>query len=268
VRRDIQALYTEYQTTIDPIRRQQLLSAIYAGYLEEARDDDVIWLLLCDVLALTVSFCRTPDAAKWLLLETAHNGEFPHYRWRQSKNKSLRGADPQHRGIDPRFWGKSAGSVHYPVDWENSTVAYVRLEGSPYSLEGVILEQLGDFLPAEPYFQINLVCWPLRDVLKMLHQAGLLLDASAFKPPSNSATSAAAEPGFGSKIRRSDWIEAYLTEEKGKELVRKYNRVGKAAEAVNRAMEADPKVDAFKDPRSIEPFLITAKLYPPRRSSK
>jgi hypothetical protein len=76
------------------------------------------------------------------------------------------------------------------------------------------------------------------------------------------------EPALEPKMRRSDWIEAYLTKEKGKELVDKYDRVGKAAEAVNYTMEADPKVDAFKNSRSIEPFLITAKLYPPRRSSK
>jgi hypothetical protein len=290
-RRDIQALYIEYQKTTDPIRRQQLLSEIYAGYLEGARDD--ILLLLCDALALTASFCKAPEAAKWLLLETAHKGGFPRYDW-HSSNESLRGPSPRQREIDPRFWGKSAGCVHYPVDWKNSAVAYVRLEVSPYSPEGVILEQLGDFLPAEPYFQINLVRLPLRDVLKMLHRAGLLPDASrhdagvvqdqirgqtlsaAQRLRSLSDAEAAADndvqAAAGSvtppKVEREEWLYKYLTEERQVDLSRRHNKITSAASELHAKMMVDPAVEAYAHARNIERHPMVRKLFPPSRPSK
>jgi hypothetical protein len=85
------------------------------------------------------------------------------------------------------------------------------------------------------------------------------------EPP---ALELAPEPAVGSKMPRPAWLKAYLTKEKISELANKYDQVGKAAEAVNRDMEADPRVDAYKNPRSIEPFLIKARVYSPRQSRK
>jgi hypothetical protein len=291
VRRDIQALYVEYQKTTDLVRSRQLLSEIYAGYLELARDD--IWLLLCDACALSVGFCGAPEAAERLLLETAHEGGFPHWRWRPS-NESLRGASPQHRGIDPRLWGKSDDdvNVHYPVDWKNSAVAYVRLEVSPYSPEGVALERLGDFLPAEPDFQINLVRLPLRDVLTMLHRNGLLPDAprrdvgvvqhpiggqtadavvsdgslSVIQAAHTLAAAGSASPPF--KVEREEWLNKYLTKECQNDLSMRHNGITSAATELHDLMLKDSTVEAYARARNIERHPIVRNLFPPGRSSK
>ena len=291
VRRDIQALYTEYQKTTDPVRKQQLLSEIYEDYPAGARDD--IMLLLCDALALTASCCKTPDAAKWLLLETAHNGGFPRCAWHQSNEslRWLRDADPQHRGINPQLWGRSSGPVHYPVDWENSAVAYVRLEVSPYSPLGVALEHMRDFLPAEPFFQINLVRLPLRDLLTMLHRAGLLPDASrrdagvvqhqirdrtagAVVVDGNLSVTQAEHTltAAGSvspplKVEREQWLNNYLTKERQDDLSMRH-KITSAAKELHTLMQNDLTVEAYANARNIERHPRVRNAFPPNRPSK
>jgi hypothetical protein len=87
---------------------------------------------------------------------------------------------------------------------------------------------------------------------------------AAVPAPESPASATVSESD--SKMSRPDWIKTYLTEEKKSELADKYDQIGKAAEAVNGAMEADSRVNAFRNPRSVEPFLTA--VYPQRRSRK
>jgi hypothetical protein len=280
--RDPHALYEEYQQSNDPTRKRYLLAEIHTCYCTDARmyrDDEhrIIWLLLRDTLTLVASCCSI-EAAKRLLLEHAHNGGFLRYSWHQSE-ESLRGPNPQHRGIGPGFWGVSRGSVHYPVDWENSSVAYVRFAVSPYSPEGAVLEKLAEagVLPVEPYSRIDLVRLPLHDVLMMLHRAGLLPDASrstpssapisappAASPESLSAATSAAAP----KIPRNEWLDRYLTQECQRDLATRHNEISSVAREINKTMSDDPTVEAYARARNIERHPIVRKLFARRPPKK
>jgi hypothetical protein len=251
--------YAEFRKTTDPARKQQLWNKIRASDLAEAPDD--IWLLLCDVRMLVASCCSI-EAAERLLLEHAHNGGFLRYSWHQSR-ESLRGPNPQHRGIDPRSWGKSTGYVHYPVDWANSAVAYVREEVSPYSPQGAGWEAMEDFLPAEPYFQIDLVKLPLRDVLAMMHQFGLLPDVSPSKPPL-AAGPEPKDPPAPTTVTRQEWWDAYLTPQRKNTLPTEYRDITAAGNGIHSLMMKDPAIDggAYKA-RHVENLLRKEKVFPP-----
>jgi hypothetical protein len=132
-------------------------------------------VFLCDLLAYVAQwFCGTEDTAEDLILRYAHAG-----RWLGG----VSGEDvPQlSRGsefIGPRNWGKTTGTVSYPIDWARSCVSYVRgpLVPSPYSVDGQVLEILheADFLPVEPVFTMRLVRVHRLGIADMLRRARLL----------------------------------------------------------------------------------------------
>jgi hypothetical protein len=174
--RDPQALFEEYQTSNDPVRRRRLLRAI----LDCGRParGAAIWLLLNEVRALVAELYRSVETAEQLMLDHAHNGGFLQWSCHLPDKPFNSDGRPQHRPLDPRGWGISVPSfgMYSLVDWENSSVSNIHLEVSPYSFEGVVIEKLaeGGYGPNGSCCRNELVCLPLHDVLAMLDRHGLL----------------------------------------------------------------------------------------------
>jgi hypothetical protein len=129
------------------------------------------WPLLCEVRVYVTAFCKSPEGAEDLILEGARKKLLGGYRYWQS-------ADDGGRGIDPRFWGSAVPEhgVYYPIDWDTSAVAYLRLPlNSQYGLEAVVREKLEEeeFLP-EPCYRIRLVRLHRFGVAAILRSAGFL----------------------------------------------------------------------------------------------
>jgi len=152
-------------------------------------DDD--FLLLYNVRALVAQRTHSPPEAERLIIEHAQNGHFTECRYRGD------------RYIPPGQWGvcyRKFG-LWIPVDFDNSTVSYVR-EAPPSETVKLVwedvleaLEKLAreerekekkkkplrlrskngpiSFLPP-PLFQMTLVCLARNEVLSMLRKAQLL----------------------------------------------------------------------------------------------
>jgi hypothetical protein len=139
-------------------------------------NDSDEWLLLVDVLALTASHCKSPDAAKQLIIETANDGRFPHWTYHH------RAAGSNHQAIAPYYWGRSIRNAHYLVAWDISSIFYIRRDARPGSLDEVLEELLSDFIPADKFIQMRLVRLLRRDVLAMLKRTGLPVGSAAVAP--------------------------------------------------------------------------------------
>ena len=278
------ALFEDYQRSNDSIHRRRLLRAIFDRG-RPAADSEIIWLLLREARALVAELCSIEEAER-LLLDHAHNSGFPHYC----------GLVPDDsRPIDPRHWGSSTSSVHYLVDWDNSCVSYIRLEVSPYGVEGVVLDLLQDYLPAEPFSLMRLARLPLHDVLALLHQHGLLPElpplprrsklmaseardvatisgtvsdasspASRRKTSETESTAAVETP----KVPRDVWLNHHLTDERQKDLVNWHYELTGAVHEIHNTMLKDPTVDAYARARNIERHPIMRRLYPSGHPSK
>jgi hypothetical protein len=72
-----------------------------------------------------------------------------------------------------------------------------------------------------------------------------------------------APPTPKPKMRQCVWVKGRLTTKEARDaLVREYDRLGEAVNALNREMENAPDVDAYANPRAMEPILRGMKLYP------
>jgi len=159
-------------------------------------DDD--FLLLYNVRALVAQRTHSPPEAERLIIEHAQNGHFTEWRYRGNRYIPL----GQWGLCYPKF------GLWFPVDFNNSTVSYVR-EAPPSETFKLVLEDVWEaleklareerekkwekkprrsrskngpilklvppppFLPP-PFFQMTLVCLRRDEVLSMLRKAWLL----------------------------------------------------------------------------------------------
>jgi len=172
-----------------------------------AKDDNSdfgTWPLLCDARALVAKYCKSETLAENLILDYERKGRIAHVSYHEQ--------DQHFRGINPRPWGTSAANVYYPVDWENSTVSYVR--GEPQDKSNIVLEAVLDeagYLPPNLVYQIQLVRLCPEHLFAMLRELKLL-------PPDEEAWSAAAPKPTASNAER---VAAGLTSSAPKPVVEK-----------------------------------------------
>jgi hypothetical protein len=78
-------------------------------------------------------------------------------------------------------------------------------------------------------------------------------------------------PASEPKMRRADWVRAYLDSRENRDaLEATCSGIQEAAADINGKMALDSRVDAYKDPRAIEPFIreLRPRLFARRRSPK
>lgn len=154
------------------------------------------WVLLHDVRELVAQCCRSTRGAEWLVIDRARKGLFTQYRF-----------EGDH--ISPRSWGAAYPKIglHVPVDWNCSSVLYLRGKPTSYAFTLELEEMLEEFLPP-PIQEMHLVRLARAEVLSILRNAGLMpqtpmLELTTAQQPSEpslppappTTTSSSKQPG-------------------------------------------------------------------------
>jgi hypothetical protein len=128
------------------------------------------WLLLHDVLELVAQHCKSTRGAERLVIDRAQKGHFTQCRFEGDY-------------ISPRSWGAAYPKIglYVSVDWDSSSVIYVRGEPTSYAFTLALQEILEGFLPP-PLQQMHLVRLAPGEVLSMLRNIGLMPRAPMLGP--------------------------------------------------------------------------------------
>jgi hypothetical protein len=150
-------------------------------------DDE--WPLLFEVRAFVAQYCKSASVAEQLILDHAKRGHFRRYRWHEMEG------GPSTRGISPDRWGVSKPEIglHIIVDFDNSTVTYLRVEPGSYAFTLALEDRLEGFLPP-PSYQIRLVRLHCSEVLSMLRAVGLLPPLTELESKPAASLTIAVEP--------------------------------------------------------------------------
>jgi hypothetical protein len=179
---------------------------------------------------------------------------------------------------DGEFWRSHPEcGIHCKIDAKNSSARWTGPTSKEWQARG---RQCSEY----DVYMIR-VCWGA--VLEFLQSAGLpaqdgpptssseqpeperspdqesepLSSTPQPEPPQSEPPQPSSLQPESPKMKRGEWLEQYLTEEKRVELKR-YTLKG-ACQIINQTMIDDPKVDPFKNLRSIEPYLDS--IFPSRR---